>query len=369
MSVHIREDVLPALRDQIAHGSDAAFALRLSLTTPAERALFALDEVIAAVVETQVEVTRPFPGLWSHIRDGQGVVVTVEECDEPDTVLPAVADALSERGVSGEISLLVERQAPRFGAAGLIELRMRVRGCRTRIGARTYAWEADRLAFHRVLGNSLDWCVEKKASAFWLIAGTNPHVQLQPGEVRARVAEELRRSALVEVRAPDCGVAIDSSTGRVSLIETRHWRRTVGPLLEVLRAAAGDVAYALVKTGRAPGYVMMGVSVKEDWPPRPDVDAARVQRGAPFEDEYAPDAFPVQLLGPGYTGRIPRTPLYEQTPLGDATLLEHVDIAAWFESPVVPPALQWGEIGNAVPPPLLDEARRALAPILFVPPS
>ncbi|MDQ3741069.1 MAG: hypothetical protein M3389_09020, partial [Actinomycetota bacterium] len=76
-----------------------------------------------------------------------------------------------------------------------------------------------------------------------------------------------------------------------------------------------------------------------------------------FEDRFAPDAFGVQLLGPGYEGRVPPTPLYRAEPAGaGCTLLEHADLPAWLDEPFGPEV-----------PPVLAEAREALAPILFGP--
>jgi hypothetical protein len=165
-------------------------------------------------------------------------------------------------------------------------------------------------------------------------------------------------------------VVTDLSTGRVALIETGiPWRRTLAAAVEVLRSAEADLAYGFVKSGSSPLYVTQGESLRFDWPPRPDVDADRVRRGAVYEDTHAPDAFAVQLLGPGYAERVPDAPPYEATPVGESTLLEHADLAAWFEAPFVPPDVRWNQIRDVTPPLVLAEARVALAPILFRPPE
>ncbi len=55
----------------------------------------------------------------------------------------------------------------------------------------------------------------------------------------------------------------------------------------------------------------------------------------PYEDVLAPDAFGVQLLGPGYRDRVPRGPDWEHRDLGDGcVLLVHRDLAAWFAEPM-----------------------------------
>lgn len=64
-----------------------------------------------------------------------------------------------------------------------------------------------------------------------------------------------------------------------------------------------------------------------------------------------------------------RASLYRREEAADATLLEHVDLAAWLETPFVPPDLRWDQVGTVAPPPVLAEAREALAPLLFSGPT
>jgi hypothetical protein len=86
-----------------------------------------------------------------------------------------------------------------------------------------------------------------------------------------------------------------------------------------------------------------------------------------FYDEYAPDAFGSQLLGPGYAGRVPPAPSYVKRAVADALLLEHEDPAAWYEQPFVPATVALRNIARAPVPPVLANARAELAPILFRP--
>jgi hypothetical protein len=75
----------------------------------------------------------------------------------------------------------------------------------------------------------------------------------------------------------------------------------------------------------------------------------------------------VQLLGPGYAGRIPDVAAWhEERAGGEAVLLEHRHLPTWFDSPFVP-------FGHRVPdherdpPDVLSRARAELASILYSP--
>jgi hypothetical protein len=90
-----------------------------------------------------------------------------------------------------------------------------------------------------------------------------------------------------------------------------------------------------------------------------------------FEDVYAPDVFGIQLLGPGYAGRVPEHPRWETEPVGTASvLLKHADPAAWYAAPpITPPADdRWDPTQPPpTPPPLLTQSRSLMASILYTP--
>jgi hypothetical protein len=125
--------------------------------------------------------------------------------------------------------------------------------------------------------------------------------------------------------------------------------------------------YGFVKRGSNRPAAELATSLAQDWPPVPHSDPYTLG-SQPFEDEFAPDAFGVQLLGPGYAGRVPDRPSWRQEPVGpDAVILEHVDPEAWFARPFV----EFGGRRSPTLPPLppvpdvLARAREDLAPILF----
>ena len=82
-----------------------------------------------------------------------------------------------------------------------------------------------------------------------------------------------------------------------------------------------------------------------------------------YEDHLARDAYPIQLLGPGYTRPLPTDEEWIATQLGHGhTLLEHRDPAAWFDEITLADAIH----GRPFPrTELVERARSTLAPILY----
>jgi hypothetical protein len=166
-------------------------------------------------------------------------------------------------------------------------------------------------------------------------------------------------------------VAIRPSTGCVSLIHGENdlsangWRSVVHELKESLLASSRLLVYALVKHGWSVSAARIGNSLFRDWPQRPGFNANAGFEAA-FEDEYAPDAFAIQLLGPGYKGRIPTGESWRQTSRStDRVVVEHADLARWFEAPFGPFGGASAAGGRPEPPDVLRDARHDFAPILF----
>ncbi|WP_028064761.1 hypothetical protein [Solirubrobacter soli] len=148
------------------------------------------------------------------------------------------------------------------------------------------------------------------------------------------------------------------------------WQATLSELAAFLERHAGRLAYGRVWRGRSPGETLrVQGMVGADWPDRRSKHRGRGFSKEAFEAVLAPDAFGVQLLGPGYAGRVPVGPRWRGRPAGEnAVLLEHVDPAAWFAAPFETQWTHWGP-GKPVPPEVpvpavLAEARADLASIL-----
>jgi len=154
-------------------------------------------------------------------------------------------------------------------------------------------------------------------------------------------------------------LTIEPGTGGVRVVEggpvlhRAGWRLSAAAVTELVRDLSPDVVYA---------------SVRRTGPSAPG-DRLRMAWGedASHEEHLAPDAFPIQMLGPGYAGWVPDTEDWRATDLGDGrVLLEHVDPAAWFAEVTLEAAFRGETIPSVT---LLDRARASFGPVLFVDPT
>ena len=264
----------------------------------------------------------------------------------------------------------------------LFECRLRVKGERHHFRGPNWGWRGEPEALWSVVAAGIQWCV-RNAPLLPLTAKirTTPATTLRPDQdLRGYVRRGLEVSAQVGVvrltsPAPDRfrTLIVEASRGRVSLIEggatleTGDWETAERGLRALIQATSDLTVYGFIKRGSYRPAAESGYSLSEDWPPAEHHEPA-AQLGGAFEDEYAPDAFGVQLLGPGYAGRVPRGPAWNRTSAGsDGVIVEHVDPAAWFAELFVP----FGGRPNYTLPPIppvpsvLARAREDFAGILF----
>ena len=387
--MRIAERIWPAWREQADRFDEPAL---LMLFSPAGDHATAAEALRESVLEVQdayrAEAERagdpepPFTGEWDWVRVSDGVLVQVVECDVLEEVLPAVAAALERRGIDGAFDL---RDLPAVATpptnAHLLECRVRVRGERLRRGPRSYLWQADPHAHEAVLAGAERWCRRRGHRAAQSLSwSTVAPVPLEPGEdVVDRMREAVADRLHVEVSAVTADefrtVAARAWSGGVSLVEggawmdAGGWRRALAELTAALRDHADRLAYGYVRRGWAVTEARLDDALPYDWPERHDYRPRGIGfTSEAFEDLYAPDAFAVQLLGPGYAGRIPEAAGWRQERVGTASvLLEHVDLPAWFDAPFVPFRHRARPTERPQPPAVLAEARVELAPILYSP--
>jgi len=331
---------------------------------------------------SEVHDDPPFAGEWDVVRDGDVVLVKVVECDILAAMLPAIGELLERRGIDGVVDVADRppvSEPPRI--AHLLECRLRIRGHR-HSEADNHRWVANPDARAAVLEGAERWCRrdgERAAEA--LAVAVAPLVAIAPGEdVLQRLRDPADGGATMALSAVASDgfriLTVDAHSHPVVLVaggprvEGARWRTALAELIDVLRVHADVLAYAFVKRGSTVTSARAVASLRYDWPPRMYDNGRRAHdlHAAPFEDTHAPDAFGVQLLGPGYAGRVPRTASWRAQPVGTAsTLLEHVDLAAWFDAPFVPYGNAERLAMQTEPPPLLVQARKELAPILYTP--
>jgi hypothetical protein len=387
--VRIAERVWPAWREQAEQWDEPSLLLMFSPTGDhgeAARAfresLLEVQDAFEASAEASAHADPPFVGEWDWLRVRDGVLVRVVECDAIEDVLPAVAAGLERRGVDGIFDL---REQPVVAtppvSAHLLECRLRVRGKRVRREARSYRWHPDPEAHQAILAAAEQWCRRHgRGASESLSAGIVGPVPVEPSEdVLERIWEEVVNGMHVSLSAVAAdefrSVAARAWVGGVSLVvggawvEAGEWQRPLAELTGLLRERADLLAYAYVRRGWAVAEAELGNSLPFDWPYRADHQpgGAGFTHQA-FDDVYAPDAFGVQLLGPGYAGRLPDSAAWLAEPAGSgAVLLEHVDPPAWFDEPFVPFRQRPRHPDQVPTPAVLAEAREALAPILYSP--
>jgi hypothetical protein len=382
--VRIAERVWAAWREQIEHEDEPSLRLLLAPTADRPDITAALRD---SIVEIQAEAERaPRPdsstGEWDWVRVSDGVLVQVAECEDLNTLLPRLAAALERRGIDGAFDLPNEAAvAARPRVAHMIECRVRVHGTRLRRGPHDYVWQADPHAHEAILAVAERWCRRGRERAGQLLnVGTVGPVAVEPGEdvldrmheaVADRIHVELSSATSDEFRS----VAARAWSGGVSLvqggawIEAGRWHRALAELTGMLRDQADHLAYGFVRRGWAVDEALLDDSLSYDWPQRADSHPRGIGfTPQAFEDVFAPDAFGVQLLGPGYAGRTPDLSAWRRERTGTAAvMLEHVDLAAWFDTALIPFRNRRWQRENPEPPELLARAREQLAPILYSP--
>jgi hypothetical protein len=341
----------------------------------------AVGQVVSEFERTQENlpagVDEVGAGAWNLAKVPEGVMLTVgEKCEAFELLLGSVAGELERSGVSGVFGLYEVPQVSRPPKlTDLLELRMRVNGERAPWGNYKQRWAPEPEALWRVVSAGVDACLRNEADrGVSLQVRKLPPLPVLPSDdvealLREGIAQAeglgsvvLRRIGANRFRS----LAVEPSWGRVTLVDGgsaihgEGWVDAARELTDLLRATSGDVVYAFVKRGSFPHMAELGNSLEHDWPELP---SRLSQLGEPFEDQYVPDAFGIQLLGPGFADRLPTGPHWLQTPLdSDRTLVEHRDLDAWLRGPRLEEALM------GVSPPdgeLVAAARADFASLLF----
>jgi hypothetical protein len=317
----------------------------------------ALRAVAAAVVDEYQQralalnvMEPPFAGEWDTMETSQGLRVIVRESNALREALPEVAARLSARGITGTLDLSQQTPPTRWlpWTAPALMCRLRLQGGRAPnpIG-QGLTWRPEPEATARVLEIAERWSrAQRPLHETRLSIGTTGDIVLEPGEdvgARLQRAAAADHPAKLTVIGPDGGFRILSVlwAGTVALTtgltddSNLNWRPLVNELLDVLRGLADHVVYGYLRRGwditeaTNPGYTHV------DWPRR---EAAYPPRGGStrfaFENVAAPDAFGVQLLGPGYADRAITSPGWRHESVGpERSLLYHDDFDAWFSAP------------------------------------
>jgi hypothetical protein len=367
-----------------ADSSKPWVALLFSPELETEVARQKLAEAVSRVVSQFEQGHEDLPGgvdevsagAWNLASVPEGVLLTVgEKCGAFELLLERVVAELERGGLTGSFDLYELPQVPRPPKlTDLLEVRLRVNGERLPQGYH-YRWAADFEALRRVATAGARWCLRDRAdSGVTLQVRTLPPLPVRAADdVNALLREELSSAEILgTVVLRNIGadrfrsLAVEPSAGRVTLVDGGSpihgdgWQEAVPELAELIRATSRELVYGFVKRGSFTHEAEAGTSLDRDWPQQ---QSGASRRGEAFEDRYVPDAFGIQLLGPGFADRVPVGADWRQERLdGDRVLLEHRELDAWLRGPRLEDALK------GITPPsteALAGARADFAPILF----
>ena len=387
--VTVAEAVWDRWRELESQFGEPAIVLLFASDLTNEDALLALHQAARSAVRSLEQDARlqaggeeRRTGNWALASVPEGVAVRIDE--EPDSfeeLVGRIVQRLDAQGVDGRLDLFEPAEAVVLPERiDLLECRLRVNGTRYHIRYRNYGWRPDWKALSDTVDVGLAWCLASAAQLpLSLTVGLISSVTLSlDDDVVSLVREGLDQTRDLGVvsltsASPDRfrTLAACPSLGRVSFIEGGNlqeggWFRSLHTLRNLMIRASERLVYGFIKRGEDRVAAELGTSQIQDWPRIPHFNAWDVGAEA-FEDEFVPDAFGVQMLGPGHAGRLPVGPNWRARHTSeDKVVLEYVDPASWFEAPLASGApFRFPAPPTAPIPDLLLRARADFRELLF----
>jgi len=334
-----------------------------------------LDRILAAF-EARYEdppagEDEPCPGEWDVTPVPEGAMLTGGyKCDAFEEMLSAIVEDLGREGVTGKLDLYALPPAPEppFGI-GVIEAGVRVLGRRVTNGRDR--WAADRTALLRVVAVAVEWCLQSRPDLGVTIRGSGGPTLLVRRCDCARdklldAAGGRGRTTLCSVGADRFrGAVVAPAEGRVTVFEggpllhAAGWRPSVDACRGFLQSVSDDIVYGRVRQAHQLRDAEAGYRERKE-----RLGSARMDATA-HEDHGVPDAFAIQVLGPGYSGRLPSGTDWRFTDLGkERMLVVHCEPAPWFDELTLAEAFE----GESIPRRIVLERARSEFDALLLPP-
>jgi hypothetical protein len=392
--VHVADRVFERWHELDSQFKDPSLALLFSSTLSPSQAAQALEQAAEEAMRELMPPEDPGPGVdearvggCSVMASSVGVVLNIEEGpDDFDALLGLIVAGLERREVEGEFDVYEPADVPEVERTiPLLECHIRVLGARYRYHRfpnEFHSWRADQDALRIALDGGLGWCTDRPgAESLSIKVDLLPRVSIASvDELETRLREAMSKTAqmgVFDVSATGSHwqrtVAVEPSTGRIALIEGAEdmqqggWRAAAQEMKGLLAETAGVAVYGFVKHGSNWYSAQLGDSLGGDWP-APDIILNSGREYRDYEDLYAPDAFAIQLLGPGYAGRIPEHPHWRRVELDpEHVILEHTTPSDWFETAFAPHGGNRSYNLASDPPDVLVLARQELEPIIVTP--
>lgn len=344
-TVLVAQDVEDRLRNPLVWNS---LSLQVRLVGAPDVSADVVASVRAFFGSQGWEFNRTAPIAFPEIeRTRAGVQMTmagVERYDLFRDMLRVLARDLSRSGHSGVISVaktdskklrLPDPGVPALTAGLTLNLDPKrveaLRGPYNRTG-----WNADIEATRRVLGVLLSWVADGQgALAYETGARLKALSDLDTGRTLI-LAEFDRNEARVGVVTLHPGgfrrVYFDSM-GHV-LVEiagdSENWQSHVAMFADLIRQGQPWLRYAMVKRGLAPTFGYGQLMALVPAAPSRTVTGRSAHTRPAIEEHLVPDAFGLQMLGPGHLAQHPDISRWNVEEAGAKVLVSAPDIAAWF---------------------------------------
>lgn len=313
-------------------------------------AFAAMTAVSERVRSHEIEMWEP-----TALPFGVGLYVVMDP-PQYDAVLDGLVAGLVELGISGSLTshgppvddpphpLAVERRA---ATTELIAGRVSVLG-ESSWPSPPYGWIVDDQVIDDVAATAVRWCCAGDAARAMHYGGADFAVVTDGGDAVQLLSLQLRdgssRVCSVACVLPSGMVRqVDfaMSIGYVALISGSGgpmdavWREHVDAVRVGVVEVAPFARYAMVRRGKTWRRLASADVLARDWVAMPHLSRPRrLSRALPLEDRRVPDAFGIQLLGPGHAAGTPSSDDWTRTPVArDRVLLERRDLAAWFSRP------------------------------------
>jgi hypothetical protein len=329
-----------------------AVNLLFSSSVPQKQAFDALRQAATEAIRELESRTSHEPGFdemstgaFSFAPAPDGVLVRIDEYPEDlEGLLRGVAARLEEKGIDGRFDHYEPREIVKVPErVDLLECRIRVRGERYHHRGPNHGWRADPDALAQAVDFGSHWCVANASHLplSFKVGLLEPVVLPPEDDIGLYMRQGLEQTDVGVVQLSSVGpdrfrrLAVHPWTGRVSLIEggstieLHGWQAALESLKEMLVAAAPWAVYGFIKRGSHPEAAALGSSLSCNWVPILHRNALW-GGGDAFEDELAPDAFGVQLLGSDYRSAPNGGEWRLASVDGGAVLVEHADADAWF---------------------------------------
>ena len=377
MTVKLPKRVLTRWRELSAESAKVRVELLLTSQLDPAAATAVLSRSVKRVeqafeaehADPPVGVDEPSAGGWEVARVPEGaMLIGGYKSDAFESLLQAIAADLGREGVRGALDLYDLPEVPPLPAGiAVIEARVRVLGRRVVNGRDR--WAANRAALDRVLASAARWCLEARPDrGVTLQHGAMPALLVRRCEspferLRDAMGDELWTTLRSVGNDRFRSATVAPNEGRVTILEggpviyRKGWRPSVAAGTQFLQAVAADTVYGFVRRVPRPEDAEFPNPRSSDWLQTSQVDAIA------YEEHLAPDAFAIQLLGPGYAGRLPGGQAWRTSELGAGrVLIEYTDPAPWFEEVTLEEAIG----GESVPrSAVVERARSDFASILF----